>query len=67
MWFLNKEGKREFNGGKQDWTAAASEAAKCRNFQLDVDEEIVADETVSCYNCRLRRWTMRSFVCCAQK
>jgi hypothetical protein len=25
---------------------------------------LVADESISCYNCRYRRWTVNSFICC---
>jgi hypothetical protein len=42
---------------------AAQLARGCPKFKLDVEEEIVADETVSCYNCRFRKWTDISFVC----
>jgi hypothetical protein len=34
-------------------------------FHPDVEEEQVADEDRSCYNCRYRRWTAASFVCSA--
>lgn len=56
-------GDGEFPGGKEDWAAAAGTAAICRHFSPDVEEEWVADEERSCYNCRYRRWTAASFVC----
>jgi hypothetical protein len=30
-----------------------------------VEEELVADDPRSCYNCRHRRWTAASFACTA--
>lgn len=64
MWRLNEKGEPEFNGGKQDWSAAAKAAEECSRFQEDDEDELIADEPVSCYNCRYRRWTADSFVCC---
>jgi hypothetical protein len=52
-----------FPAGKEDWTVAARTAARCAAFQPDVEEEQVAEETCSCYNCRYRRWTAVSFTC----
>lgn len=37
-------------------------AAVCAQYRRD-DEEETEDDTVSCYNCRYRRWTVESFVC----
>ena len=51
--------------GQEDWAAAADVAEKCSTFVPDVEEEQVADEPRSCYNCRYRRWTARSFLCMA--
>jgi hypothetical protein len=67
LWLINEKGAKEFSGGKQDWTGAARIAKKCLNFRVDVEEEMIADDTISCYNCRFRRWTMRSFECCSSK
>jgi hypothetical protein len=64
MWQLNDKGEHEFKGGKQDWKAAARAAEKCSGFQEDDEDELVADESISCYNCRYRRWTVNSFICC---
>ncbi|MDF2874600.1 MAG: hypothetical protein K0R22_1283 [Sporomusa sp.] len=64
MWRINEQGEKEFSGGKKDWTEAATAAERCPAFRPDVEEETVADETISCYNCRLRRWTRSSFICC---
>ena len=55
--------KAEFPGGKEDWATVASIAENCPYFFADVEEEQVANEEKSCYNCRYRRWTKRSFVC----
>lgn len=63
MWNVNDKGQKEFSGGKEDSKAAASTAGNCKFFKSDVEEEIVADEAISCYNCRYRRWTVKSFVC----
>lgn len=64
MWHQTDKGEREFTGGKQDWSTAARIAENCPHFQEDDEDELVADETVSCYNCRYRRWTTKTFVCC---
>ncbi len=60
---INERGEREFSGTKDDWDAAARLAANCRDFKEDVEEEMIADEFRSCFNCRFRRWTETSFVC----
>jgi hypothetical protein len=41
----------------------AQKGKKCDLFVADVEEERVSDELVSCYNCRSRRWTPKSFEC----
>jgi hypothetical protein len=53
----------EFTGNQSYFQLAAKAANKCSNFSLDDDDECVAEETVSCLNCRYRKWTQRSFVC----
>lgn len=55
--------KKMFHGGKQDFKMAATAATGCYFFTLDYEEECVADEPRSCYNCRYRRWTNESFRC----
>ena len=65
MSFIGRVGEREFPGGKEDWAGAARIAAACASFRPDVEEEQVADEADSCYNCRYRRWTAASFTCSA--
>ncbi|SDK16961.1 hypothetical protein [Natronincola ferrireducens] len=62
--FKNSKEEAEFIGGKSDWTRAKEIAETCLFFKEDVEDELVADDLRSCYNCRLRRWTEKSFVCC---
>jgi hypothetical protein len=63
MWRISGNGEKVFLGGKEDWPGGVQAAADCFFFRPDVEEEQVADETVSCYNCRYRRWTAASFAC----
>ena len=63
MWQTDRNGDREFSGGKESWELAAAQAEACCLFRPDVEEELVADDERSCYNCRYRRWTATSFVC----
>lgn len=63
MWRKDQKGAREFTGGRESFSAAVAAAIECKSFTLDVDEEIVADDERSCYNCRYRRWTATSFTC----
>lgn len=63
MWPMNRYGTREYPGGKENWPEAAAMATRCGVFVADVEEEMVADEARSCYNCRYRRWTALSFTC----
>ncbi|MDD4626318.1 MAG: hypothetical protein PHP87_04435 [Syntrophomonas sp.] len=62
-WLLTEEGRYGFQKGKDAWEEAAQVAARCPYFQPDEEEEQVADEKCSCYNCRYRRWTQKSFLC----
>jgi hypothetical protein len=64
MWKINLKGQKEFQEGKNNPAAAASEAMACQSFEPDDEDEMTADEAVSCYNCRFRRWTRESFECC---
>jgi hypothetical protein len=63
MWRMDQKGAKEFALGKESWAAAASAALDCSRFAVDVDEELVADDERSCYNCRYRRWSASSFTC----
>jgi|LGVF01.2.fsa_nt_gb hypothetical protein len=38
-----------------DWSEAHRIASNCKDFVEDVEEEWIADEMPSCYNCRYRR------------
>jgi len=49
----------------EDWGAAAKKAVGCSSFHPDVEEEQIADEAVSCYNCRYRRWAQKGILCLA--
>lgn len=51
--------------GLEEWAAAAELADKCLTFVPDVEEEQIADEPRSCYNCRYRRWQADSVACMA--
>ncbi len=62
MW-KRENGKTVFTGGKEAFEDAANAARGCPLFVQDCEEECVADEAQSCYNCRYRRWTKNSFVC----
>ena len=62
-WTLDSNGVQVFAGGHDDWAGAALQAAGCSGFVGDVEEEQVADDPRSCYNCRYRRWTATSFRC----
>ncbi|HZV82279.1 MAG TPA: hypothetical protein VFF53_08935 [Geobacteraceae bacterium] len=63
MFSIDPNGQKQFLGGHEDWQSAALLAAHCQKFLPDVEEELVADDPRSCYNCRLRRWTVSSFTC----
>jgi hypothetical protein len=49
--------------GQNNWDGAARIAALCNTFHPDEDDEQVADDPLSCYNCRYRRWTAVSMSC----
>jgi hypothetical protein len=63
MWAMSENGWQEYPMGQSDWSGAADVALQCSSFREDVEEECVADEARSCYNCRYRRWTENSFLC----
>ncbi|AKL94385.1 hypothetical protein CACET_c08770 [Clostridium aceticum] len=65
MFLRNEKGQKEFSGGQQDFDLAAKAANQCKNFKEDVEEELIVEDEKSCYNCRLRRWTSKTFVCCS--
>lgn len=61
-----KDGMKTYCGGQQDYREAAALAEACKSFVEDYEEELMADEKISCYNCRYRRWTANSFQCLKQ-
>jgi hypothetical protein len=63
VWNFDKDGQKQFTGGHEEWRGADHMAAGCHGFRPDAEEEQVADDPRSCYNCRYRRWTADSFVC----
>lgn len=63
VWQSAQNGQMEFASGKEAWTAAAVQASACQGFAADVEEEWIADDPRSCYNCRYRRWSVASFTC----
>jgi hypothetical protein len=67
MYISESCGSGAYVFGTEDRAEAAGAAGNCRFFRIDVEEELVVDETVSCYNCRYRRWTPDSFTCMKRK
>ena len=63
FWKINSRGQKEFCHGLEDFTSAAEASLDCENFKIDDEDELVAEQDRSCYNCRYRRWTVDSFVC----
>lgn len=66
-WCKNVKRDPEFIGGKEAWDEAATTANQCLCFIPDDEDEQVADDPISCYNCRCRRWTALSFICMKSK
>lgn len=46
-----------------DWQYGHAIALNCSQFKQDVEEEWLAEETVSCYNCRYRRFVGTGIQC----
>jgi hypothetical protein len=65
MWARDDNDQQMFAGGQEDWASAAAIAGVCASFRLDDEDELCAEESLSCYNCRYRRWTAESFACLA--
>ncbi|WP_020676742.1 hypothetical protein [Geopsychrobacter electrodiphilus] len=63
MWLGNESGKKQFRAGREAWSLAAEQARTCPSFRADDEDEQCAEEELSCYNCRYRRWTADSFTC----
>lgn len=63
-WFKpNKHGHPAYQGGQEDWETVHGIAKACSSFLVDDEDECVSDLDPSCYNCKYRRWTSRSFTC----
>lgn len=58
-----KENRKVFLGGLYEYEKAALAASQCSFFKPDAEEEQTAEDEVSCYNCRYRRWTKDGFEC----
>jgi len=63
MWLINEKKENEFQGGKNNWLETVKEAKNCSFFKFDVEDEVIEEDVVSCYNCQFRRWTEKSFTC----
>lgn len=49
--------------GQTDWASGHAIASSCPQFFEDVEEEWLAQEPVSCYNCRYRRFVKNGIIC----
>jgi hypothetical protein len=45
------------------WEKGQSIALSCPEFKPDVEEEWLAEESISCYNCRYRRFVGSGIRC----
>lgn len=63
FWKINPKGQKEFSHGLEAFEAAEQASLSCTAFKVDDEDELIADQERSCYNCRYRRWTKDSFVC----
>ncbi|MBE5781417.1 MAG: hypothetical protein E7328_06330 [Clostridiales bacterium] len=61
--FIDQGEHKVFRFGQEDDAAAEQAALLCGGFIKDYEEECFAEEEVTCYNCRYRRWTADSFEC----
>lgn len=61
--FEERDGKKVFLNGKNDYEEAVRDALACPNYKDDYEEEWWTSDKRSCYNCRYRRWTVESFTC----
>lgn len=46
-----------------DWQGGHEIALSCSGFAQDVEEEWLAEEVISCYNCRYRRFIGAGIQC----
>lgn len=56
-------GSKENKEDTFDWKRAAKRASSCEHFKEDAEDECIADDAVSCYNCRYRRWVADDYIC----
>jgi hypothetical protein len=61
--YINKNKRPAYQGGQEDWEVAHQIAECCDSFLMDDEDECVSDLSPSCYNCKYRRWTAKSFTC----
>lgn len=47
----------------EDYATATACALACNAFTPDDEDELVADDPRSCFNCLKRRWTANSMTC----
>lgn len=57
------KGKAIFKYGIESYEDARTFAKTCLFFKSDDEDEQVDSVLKSCYNCRYRRWTQKSFEC----
>jgi len=60
---FSPKGEKTFRYGQETPIKAAECARNCPHFSPDDEDECTADEPVSCYNCRWRRWSASAFTC----
>ena len=58
-----RNGNPSFLYGREGFAEAAACAETCGCFLPDDEDEQMADEPISCYNCKRRRWTREGFEC----
>ncbi len=63
IWEKDNYGNKYFKYGQNNFDLTAETALQCAAFIGDDEDEIVTDDTRSCYDCRYRRWTVDSFQC----
>lgn len=56
-------GKTVFKYGLEAYEESQTIAKTCLFFKIDDEDEQVDSVLKSCYNCRYRRWTEKSFEC----
>ena len=63
---LEMDGVKYFTGNernKEDFNATVVLAGACSLYKDDEEEEIYSEGTLTCYNCRYRRWDRSGFSC----